>query len=396
MKIFSTRIPIFSLFCRPRLFYSIFFFIALLLKGIGLSHADDALADSFQERSPYRIETQRWREAEKIFRSDSHWLGGDGASSIDMGHGRALWLFGDSFIDLSGSGIRRVSDLVHNSIAIQTGYNPVEAEMKFFWKKKGNKPTSFFSRPGDHWYWPSSGILVGRHLLVFLMEIEAAKNPLGFEVCGWKAVLIHDLKKTPEQWILTYLKSPQKIGYIIGCGSPVLKDGFLQVFATDFRDRAVYLVRWPERSAATGTLLKPQWWAGDKVGWIGAETPGVEPEKIIAKGQMEFSVEYRPQLKRYLQIQTLSLINPCLAVSSAESLTGPWSSQDCFFNPPEQDIPGTLIYAGKSHPMLRGAEMVFTYVVNANKEDIILRDLSLYFPIMLKGTIEGGIIPREE
>ena len=332
----------------------------------------------------YRIEAQRWTEAEKIFRSDSHWLGGDGATSIDLGNGRVLWLFGDSFIDLSSIGSRRSSNLVRNSLAIQTGYDPSNASMKFYWNMQNGTPSAFFAREGKNWFWPASGIMVGKHLLIFLMEIKTAKNELGFDACGWKAVWIKNPQEEPNRWNLTYLISPQKLGLIVGSCNPLLEKGFLTVCATDGKDRAVYLVRWSERSACTGTLTNPQWWAGYTEGWVRQKD---KLERIMTDGQMEFTVEYLPQLERYLQVQTLSVMNPCLAMATAESLNGPWSAQTCFFTPPEQDSPELLIYAGKSHPMLKGADMVFTYVVNTTKEDRLLDDMSIYFPAMLKGRI---------
>jgi len=347
-----------------------------------------------QGSSPYRIEAMRWEAAERIFRSDPRWLGGDGASSVDLGHGRVLWLFGDSFIDLSGSGSRRTSDLVRNSIAIQNGYNPTCASMKFAWKMKKGKPAAFFARQTENWFWPASGIMVGKRLLIFLMEIGTAKNELGFEARGWKAVLVNNPQEDPGRWTLTYLKSPQREGLIVGSGNPLLENGFLQVFAADSKDRAVYLVRWTERSARAGTLTSPQWWEGDKAGWAGPQANRKKLQRIIADGQTEFTVEYRPRLQNYLQVQTLSIMNPCVAMSTAAAATGPWSKQACFFTPPEQGMPDLLIYAGKSHPMLRGAEMVFTYVVNTTREERLLKDMTIYFPVMLKGRITAdSIVP---
>lgn len=338
-----------------------------------------------QGASPQRIEATRWTAAEEIFRSDPRWLGGDGAASVDLGRGRVLWLFGDSFIDPSGSGSRRTADLVRNSLAIQTGYDPTGASMTFFWKTKGGKPAAVFERPGKNWFWPASGIMVGRRLLIFLMEIKTATNTLGFEAQGWKAVQISNPQDDPHRWILTYLKSPQRQNLIVGSGNPLLERGFLQVFAADGRDRAVYLVRWPERLARAGTLTSPQWWAGDKRGWIGSPADRTAPQPILADGQTEFTVEYRDRLQGYLRVQTLSFMNPCLAASTAAAVTGPWSAPSCFFAPPEQGTPDLLIYAGKSHPMLRGAEMAFTYVANTTSEERLLRDMTIYFPAMVKG-----------
>lgn len=344
--------------------------------------------------SPYRIEATRWPEAERMFRSDPRWLGGDGASSVDLGDGRVLWLFGDSFIDPSGSGARRTSDLIRNSIAIQTGYDPTSASMKFAWKMLRGKPAAFFARQGKNWFWPASGIMVGKRLLVFLMEVGTAANELGFEARGWKAVLIHNPQEDPGRWRLTYLISPQYSARIVGSGNPLLENGFLNVFAADGKDRAVYLVRWSERSARAGTLTSPEWWTGEKTGWVGSPADQKIPKRVIADAQTEFTVEYRPRRQDYLQVQTLSFMNPCLATSTAAAATGPWSAQACFFTPPEHGVPGLLIYAGKSHPMLRGAEMVFTYVVNTTGEERLLNDMTIYFPAMLKGRITADpVVP---
>jgi hypothetical protein len=344
--------------------------------------------------SPYRIEATRWTAAEKIFRSEPRWLGGDGASSVDLGDGRVLWLFGDSFVDPSGSGARRTSDLIRNSIAVQTGYDPTSASMKFVWKIKKGKPAAFFERQSENWFWPASGIMVGKRLLVFLMEVGTAANELGFEARGWKAVLINNPQEEPGRWVLTYLKSPQRQSLIVGSGNPLLENGFLQVFAADGKDRAVYLVRWPESSARAGTLTSPQWWAGEKVGWVGSPVDTEKLSRVIADGQTEFTVEYLPRLQHYLQVQTLSIMNPCLAISTAAAATGPWSKRACFFTPPEEGMPDLLIYAGKSHPMLRGAEMAFTYVVNTTKEGRLLKEMTIYFPTMVKGRITADrIVP---
>ena len=361
------------------------FFIGLIVSGHPLyAGTSEAIP---QGSPPYPIEAQRWEAAERIFRSDPQWLGGDGATSVDLGQGRVLWLFGDSLIDLSGKGERRESGMIRNSIAIQTGYDLVKADMQFFWKMRGSNPTAFFSRTGDHWFWPASGVMVGKRLIVFLMEIQTAKNAFGFEVCGWKAVMVDNPQKPADQWTLTYLKSPQKDGLIVGSGSPILESGFLYVFATDSSDMGVYLVRWPENSALAGTLTSPEWWAGDKAGWVGPGQKGVTLHSIMENGQMEFSVDYWQQLNKYIQIQTLSIQNPCLAGSTSKALTGPWTPKECFFTPIEQGNPDLLAYAGKSHSMVKGAELVFTYVVNATKTDRLLKDMSIYFPIILRGRI---------
>ncbi len=327
----------------------------------------------------------RWKQGEKIFHTDSRWLGGDGAASVDLGNGRVLWLFGDSFIDTTGSGTRRGSTLIRNSVAIQSGYDPSHASMVFTWRTKNGKPSAFFKGRDGTWFWPASGIMIKKHLLIFLFEARTAQNALGFETVGWKAVWVANPFAPPGRWTLTRLKSPQKQGLLVGSGRPIIENGFLYAFATDSRNRSVYLARWPEEKAAAGTLTMPQWWGGKKAGWLDHRTCKTNLAPLFTGGQTEFGVEYLRAQKRYVIIQTLSITNPCLAILNAPAITGPWSTPACFFRTPERDDPDLLIYAAKNHPSLHGADMIFTYMTNSTRTNRLLSDMAIYFPIMLKG-----------
>ena len=48
-----------------------------------------------------------WPEADALFLGDDYWIGADGASSVDLGDGRTLWLFADTWVDPSGARSRR-------------------------------------------------------------------------------------------------------------------------------------------------------------------------------------------------------------------------------------------------------------------------------------------------
>ncbi|SHI65284.1 hypothetical protein SAMN05444280_104116 [Tangfeifania diversioriginum] len=39
-----------------------------------------------------------------IFKKDKYWRGADGAATIELGQGKILWLFSDTFIDQDGTG----------------------------------------------------------------------------------------------------------------------------------------------------------------------------------------------------------------------------------------------------------------------------------------------------
>lgn len=89
-----------------------------------------------------------WPEADLLFQRDQYWVGGDGAYSVDLGEGRVLWLFGDSWIDPRGMGSREGATMVSNSLALQNGYDPSQATAEFYWgqrrtvRRRRSSPTS--------------------------------------------------------------------------------------------------------------------------------------------------------------------------------------------------------------------------------------------------------------
>ncbi|MGA2661274.1 MAG: hypothetical protein ABSH34_27655, partial [Verrucomicrobiota bacterium] len=73
---------------------------------------------------------------------------------MDLGHGRIAWLFADTLIDPSGKHDRHGAAFIRNSIAIQNGYDPASASIRFYWGRKGGGPASFFPETQAEWYWP--------------------------------------------------------------------------------------------------------------------------------------------------------------------------------------------------------------------------------------------------
>ena len=75
-----------------------------------------------------------WTEADMLFRRQANWLGGDSSVSVDLGGGRVLWLFGDSFVASVTGQSRAESTMVSNTVAIQQGYDPSSAPLKYYWR----------------------------------------------------------------------------------------------------------------------------------------------------------------------------------------------------------------------------------------------------------------------
>lgn len=84
-----------------------------------------------------------WPEADRLFQKNDYWIGGDGAYSVDLGSGRILWMFGDSWIDTTGLGRRENAVMVSNTLALQEGYDPVSAKIQFFWHNRSGVAKAF-------------------------------------------------------------------------------------------------------------------------------------------------------------------------------------------------------------------------------------------------------------
>ena len=338
------------------------------------------------------ITAEPWPQADKLFRSDPRWLGSDDAYSVDLGHGRVLWLFGDTFISPEGSGNRKKATMIRNSLAIQKGYNPSFATIRFFWQTgRDEKPESFFYGPDDAWFWPGGGICIHGKLVIFLMKIIQTHTGLRFDVTGWTAVMIENPHLDPSDWTIRQLDTPKnRYNVIIGSASVIRLDDFILAFGTDSKTHDVHVVRWPISSFLDGDLRTPQWWTGPTEGWKKEPLLDKKPAPLFSKGQMEFTVHYSPSLKKFLQVQTRSLQDPSMAFRVATAITGPWSPLKNFYKPVEAGRPNLILYAGKSHSKLTGADMVFTYAVNSTDSVQLLRDHKIYYPVFLKGRIKIG------
>src|SRR6516164_788344 len=130
---------------------------------------------------------------DEAFHQDVRWLGADGAFTIDLGDGRVLWLFGDSFIATSDAHVRSEATLVRNSVAVMTGTDLATATLTFAWNDT-SPPDSFFAQDADRWFWPADGTRLPQGpLLVFLDEQQATPGQgLGFSPTGYRAVRVVD------------------------------------------------------------------------------------------------------------------------------------------------------------------------------------------------------------
>jgi hypothetical protein len=335
------------------------------------------------------IQAEPWREADALFRADPKWLGSDGAYSIDLGGGRVLWLFGDTFISTSLLNTRLISKMIRNSVGVQTGYNPSTASIAFTWRTEGGKPRSFFPEDGETWFWPGHGIALEGRLVVFLMASRKTSEGLGFEHIGWRAVSIANPERPPSEWQLEWLDVPQNNFGLIVSGSVMRMGDHVYAFSVREPEHTVHLVRWPLALVMNEDLSRPEWWAG-QAGWVVQQDLLGAPAALYPDGQTEFSVHYEPLLGRFLEIQTVRFGQADLVLRLADSPTGPYTPAERFYRPGEWETPRVLIYAAKAHPHLTGADLVLTYATNALPFARLVRRKDLYYPRFLRAHVGDG------
>lgn len=337
---------------------------------------------SKQISSQYR--GRQWNEADKLFRENKYWLGGDGAYSIDLKDGRVLWLFADSIVDPEGMGSRHGDrvEMINNCVAIQKGYDPSTASIEFFWQNnENNQPTAFFPGVDGDWYWPGHGIRLDDCLIIFLMKVKAISTGIGFEVHDWDAVLIQNPDSPPSKWEIERLDSPDNwLQVIVGSASVLAEDDYVYAYSTrEPHGGDVYLVRWRKDDLYEGNLQNMKWWAGDN-NWIAWSKTKIEPIPVLKEAHTEFTVHYDRELGRYFQIQHVGFGSAVLTMRTSEKLTGPWSQMDTLYKPPETIKPNIMIYQAKAHPYLIGSDLVLTYSTNSFDFGELLIDSTIYYP----------------
>ena len=328
-----------------------------------------------------------WPEADTFFCKDPAWVGGDDAYSVDLGHCRVLWLFADSLIDPSGKHSRHGSVFGRNSVAIQSGYNPASASIKFYWRHQGGRPASFFHETTNEWYWPGGGTLIDGHLVIFLMRVQAAgKGALGFKVFGSAAVLIDNPDAEPSEWRTQICRIPDNgPGVVVGSGSTFGEDGHLYAFGSvEPGKHDIYLNRWPLALVLQGRFDDPEWWTGESGGWTVQSRLQLPGRSSFNEGGTEFTVHFSKRFHSYLEFQTTGCGSADVTMRSATNLAGPWSTSRVIYTPPEKTRPRIMIYAGKAHPELAGADLVLTYATNSFELGDVIRDQTLYYPRFIR------------
>jgi len=329
------------------------------------------------------FEAAPWREADQLFHRDPHWLGSDVASSVDLGGGRVLWLFGDTWIDPTGLGARRGARMVSNTVAIQHGSNPVTASIKFYWGKGADgAPRAFFPDRGEERLWLGNGVRVDDRLVIFLSRIRHINSGLGFESAGWTAVMIENPDDEPAVWHVTPIVTPPNpLGVAVGFAAVRRLGEYVYAFGSEdpVKSHPLYAARWSVAAVRRGDLQRPEWWTGSRFGWV-PDSSSVPRWPLFENGSSELSLHFDALTQQYLVIQAAGFGPADIVIRNSPQLTGPWTSPRMVYRPGEYSRPNVMIYAAKAHPELAGADLVVTYATNSFQFADAVADSMIYYP----------------
>ncbi len=316
-----------------------------------------------------------------VFKKDNFWRGADGAATIELGAGKILWLFSDTFIDQDGTGKRsNAKNMIRNSIAIQDS-NSLNSGLTFYYGGTPQNPDDFFKVAGENWFWTGHGILIMGKLVVFLIEETATNTGFGFEAIGWYAAIIDNPEESPEKWIVNYYKGSETFGVIVGSSAVLQDENFVYAFGVkEPSTHETYLLRFEKEELIEGELSNMEWWINNK--WINH----VQKEPVSASlftGQTEFSVHYDQKRKKFIQIQTYGFGKASIGYRFADQLYGPWSEPVLFYTPFLKEDK-EFVYTANAHPELSSDGLIVTYNINNLDYRRLISNEEIYFPKIIE------------
>ncbi len=356
-----------------------------------------------------------------VFDRADGWTGADCAGSVDLGDGRTLWTFGDTWISTIRHGKRQPgATMVTNSIAVHPTDKhalwrpPDPRNVRFFWGPNGKdgRPTAWATPaplPGDtasahDWLWCNGGGLVGLtrdgkgpRLIVFFFRVR--HNPKGkgvwtFTTVGSSFAAIDNVADPPDRWRPTlydmpHTRSVEDRQFLWGLSASLERRvsdeaRHVWVFGTlqqSGRETSLVLSR-----AASSTIDLNEFDVFDGTRWQHGFGTSARP---LVKGLVsEFSVEEMSDGGKpiWVLIQSEPFLGKRIFARTAPRPEGPWSAPRTIYTVPDTaKSRAYFTYAAKGHASLsRPGELLVTYLVNSQNFGDLAGDTTIYRPKFLR------------
>jgi hypothetical protein len=390
-------------------------------------------ASSPQNAADVKVPSVRSDELwNSVFDRHDGWTGADVAGSVDLGDGRMLWLFGDTWIGSIRDGKRMPgARMVNNSIAVHTKNKtapwnaPDPLAVRFFWgaNNANGQPTAWVvpsveaagrqpSSESREWLWPTGGGLAvegstnSRRLSLFFFRVRRnahGKGVWNFSVVGTTLGTIDNAAEPVERWKVKLLDIPHLLklkgpggsqaepetmwGMTVCLDPSTLKDKSPDALIYGVRktgpfNNSLVLARVPATIIDRFDAWK--FYAGGN-SWMHPSTASTP----IADGMVsEFSVEHFAQDGRtkFILIQSEPFLGSQIFVRTASKPQGPWSPRRTVHTVSDVKRNRTYFpYAAKGHAALsRPGELLVTYLVNSNQFSDLVTDTQIYRPKFIR------------
>ena len=331
-----------------------------------------------------------------LFLNDDGWTGGDGVYSVLLNQHTIAWFFGDTWIGQIKNGQHVNATLVNNSVAIQHGRSPAEAEMGFYFGRTVDASPAALIRPSDGrgWFWVFDGVMTAEGLYFFLIQVErtAGDAVFGFKVIGAWLGQVDNPKDSPSHWRIRQFKIPWtefSVSRGILWGSAVIQvNNFLYIYGTaEDRQNTVHqkhmiLARVPISMLAD--FARWRFYADGN--WVSDFT---RASRVCENVPHEYSVSYLPALKQFALVYSQDGLSKNILARLSPEPQGPWSDPIQLYQCPEADWDDSIFcYAAKAHAILSEVpdELVITYIANSVDFNKTANDARLYRPRFLRAT----------
>ncbi|MBX9720939.1 MAG: DUF4185 domain-containing protein, partial [Candidatus Obscuribacterales bacterium] len=314
------------------------------------------------------------------FLQDKMWSGSDGAYSVDLGNGKAVWLFSDTFIGLISGGKRQHNAMINNSIGIQ---DLKAGKMSFFWKQS-KKAASFFPGGKGYWLWLGDGVLYNNKLYCFAKRISAIPGhegePFGFVWKKDELIVVENPKDDPSVWRSRHLLLPFTTNNL-HVGTACMLDGqMLYVMGLNEKKKQSLLTRISLKHLEELQVNSFEFLQNDNLKnahWsksISACTP------LFDQSAAEASICKIGN--KYVCIFHSSGAGDRIVARTARNIIGPWSAEKLLYTVPENLCKRGMCYAAKGHPEqpCRDGSMIVTFLINPGKLEAHDKDPYAYFP----------------
>jgi hypothetical protein len=379
------------------------------------------------------------------FTRTSGWTGGDVAGTVDLGDGRVVWLFGDTWIgDVADGRHKPGARMVNNSIAIQSlagkpSELPAKSDLRLYWQGGSKDPSAWIApkleqtaaggkqsdpKASQGWYWPSGGGAVapgpgGRpRLAIFLFHIGKQQGQQGvwaFKSLGSAMALVDNLADGIEKWEVPQFDIPFAVGTDAVKKEAKLREISWGVAACRYRpaenqsrewlyiygirneaplNRQVILAR--ANVDSPSRFEEWQFYAG-KDKWS-ATMADLAP--IAEHVTNELSVERLPGARQptWIMVHSEPPFGRKIFVRTAARPEGPWTDPTAVYSVPEVDRNSAYFaYAAKGHlDLSRPDELLITYVVNAHDFGAMAKDAGIYRPRFIRVPLKAFLPPGKD